>query len=360
MTTTRSMMQLMVNGDKNLMIMMTRLKQNMTTTPMQKTMTIKQNKSSLSTFFYHKPSYPTNSKPSLHFQKTCLVFIANKPRDSCCWLRSLGHTTKSKEKKKEEQNKSVNFVSNNHPSSDEELICNSFIYLMRWLVSLIINCLLSGNCCSIKNCMCCSWAIFSWQLLWFSGVSEKICWEQCANRTQKSPMGAPQNTCIFGDYFYNFAPFIQPIRVLLARSRFHPFATAESGWFVWLNASDVIQSLFLFSSSWDPSLLSFFLFSRLYCYFISNLRCPVSPPVQDKLNRVSNRGRNDLRSVLLSTPFMNGKNGSKRGGFMKRWLCNTSAITADTSWGDILSGSSGACGSGIKRFERESESGSCL
>lgn len=152
-------------------------------------------------------------------------------------------------------------------------------------------------------------------------------------------------------YSQNFAPFMQPLRVLLARRHFPPFATAASGWFVWLNASDVIFPLLGSISS-----EIFFLFSRLSCYFISKLRWPFSPPVQDKLNR----GRNDLRSVLLSTPFMNGKNGSKRGGFIKRWLCNTSAITADTSCGDILSGSSGACGSGIKRFERESDSASCL
>ena len=220
---------------------------------------------------------------------------------------------------------------------------------MRWLVSLIINCLLSGTCCSIKNCMCCSWAIFSWQLLWFSRVSEKNLWEQCANWTPKSPK-------IVHKIFAKFRALYSTYKSATCSQTF-PALCDSCKWLVrlikrvWCNFPALGIHLF-----W----VFFFRFSRLSCYFISKLRWPFSPPVQDKLNRASNRGRNDLRSVLLSTPFMNGKNGSKRGGFMKRWLCNTSAITADTSCGDILSGSSGECGSGIKRFERESDSASCL
>ena len=122
----------------------------------------------------------------------------------------------------------------------------------------------------------------------------------------------------------------------------------------------VLTLVFIFPLLGSISSKLFFLFSWLSCYFISKLRWPFSPLVQDKLNRASKIRTNDLRSVLLSTPFMNGKNGSKSGGFMKRWLCNTSAITADTSWGDIHSGSSGACGSGIDRFERHSDSASSL
>ena len=35
---------------------------------------------------------------------------------------------------------------------------------------------------------------------------------------------------------------------------------------------------------------------------------------------------------------------------MMRWLCNTSAITADTSWGEFFSASSGAYGAVTKRY----------
>ena len=214
---------------------------------------------------------------------------------------------------------------------------------MRWLVSLIINCLLSGTCCSIKNCMCCSWAIFSWQLLWFSRVWEKNLWEQCANWTPKSPK-------IFHKIFAKFRALYSTNKIATCSQTF-PALCDSCKWLVrlikrvWCNFPALGIHLF-----WD--FFSFFTFVLLLYLKIALALFPASP----RLAKSSwNRGRNDLRSVLLSTPFMNGKNGSKRGGFIKRWLCNTSAITADTSCGDILSGSSGACGSGIKRFERESD-----
>ena len=58
-----------------------------------------------------------------------------------------------------------------------------------------------------------------------------------------------------------------------------------------------------------------------------------------------------LRRALVSTPLINWRKGSKRVGFMRRWLCRTSAITADTSWGECLPGCRGVYGSVMSQRE---------
>lgn len=69
----------------------------------------------------------------------------------------------------------------------------------------------------------------------------------------------------------------------------------------------------------------------------------IKPAQQQKLDY--------LRRALVSTPLINWRKGSKRVGFMRRWLCKTSAITADTSWGECLPGCRGVYGS--VRSQRE-------
>lgn len=69
----------------------------------------------------------------------------------------------------------------------------------------------------------------------------------------------------------------------------------------------------------------------------------IKPAQQQKLDY--------LRRALVSTPLINWRKGSKRVGFMRRWLCRTSAITADTSWGECLSGCRGVYGSVMSQRE---------
>ena len=80
--------------------------------------------------------------------------------------------------------------------------------------------------------------------------------------------------------------------------------------------------------------------SYLFLPFRLNIK---NPAQQQKLDY--------LRRALVSTPLINWRKGSKRVGFMRRWLCRTSAITADTSWGECLPGCRGVYGSVMSQRE---------
>ena len=82
--------------------------------------------------------------------------------------------------------------------------------------------------------------------------------------------------------------------------------------------------------------------SYLFLRFWLNVK-RIKPAQQQKLDH--------LRRALVSTPLINWRKGSKRVGFMRRWLCRTSAITADTSWGECLPGCRGVYGSVMSQRE---------
>lgn len=68
--------------------------------------------------------------------------------------------------------------------------------------------------------------------------------------------------------------------------------------------------------------------------------------------RLSTRLSVYLRRALLSTPFMNGRKGSNKGGFMRCGLCKAFAITAHTWWGESVPGCKGAYGSARRQTFR--------
>ena len=94
-------------------------------------------------------------------------------------------------------------------------------YLTRCRVSFVISSRLWTGCCSIRNWMCCSWAIFSRVLLWFSKYLKKNThrkWSACsptiltimlcfvASWAQNWPMGMGTNGTLRSHTRYPLLP----------------------------------------------------------------------------------------------------------------------------------------------------------